>query len=486
MGASIKKITGFFYPILLLILLFLSLISISKNLFVPYLWFDEAGQFFISKGLNHYSNPLSVENGIIQVIENNKLYNLDPGGFGILLHFWSGLSNNHIWLRLLPFIFFIGIVTSFIYLSYKWLKNINVAMFMGFIPILIPWVMSMGFEIRAYSMESLGTIICIIGLIKMKNDLSYKNLFLWTCVFSFFMTSRYSEVIVVFVTSIYVLFLIFKTNSTPKQKFFSIITYSIPLLATIIYIYFFAILYQNPNIKTISYLPYLSNDIKILVQPFNLLFLGVLFLLIISYLLKNRYTVVKKYEILLSVTIITNILFIILSFLGKHPWTVYSTRCISPFLLVMLCLSAFAGEYLKFLFTKKTFLINYINVSFLIFVPITIYFLYLSKEPLYTRYYNQNNPYVDIKKIDLINYNHIYVDWWESTSIRYLFEYGELKTKAKNIYPEKFTLEKYGSEQPKMNNLLDYDLIITSNLFQLGFNDKWKLIEDATFLYIQK
>lgn len=122
----------------------------------------------------------------------------------------------------------------------------------------------------------------------------------------------------------------------------------------------------------------------------------------------------------------------------------------------------------------------------MIIVPITIYFLYLSKEPLYTRYYNQNNPYVDIKKIDLINYNHIYVDWWESTSIRYLFEYGELKTKAKNIYPEKFTLEKYGREQPKMNNLLDYDLIITSNLFQLGFNDKWKLIEDATFLYIQK
>lgn len=81
---------------------------------------------------------------------------------------------------------------------------------------------------------------------------------------------------------------------------------------------------------------------------------------------------------------------------------------------------------------------------------------------------------------------HIYLDWRESTSIRYLIEDVELKTKAKNIYPEKFTFEKYVSEQPKMNNLLNYDLIITSKLFQLGVNDKWKLIEDATFLYIQK
>lgn len=357
---------------------------------------------------------------------------------------------------------------------------------MGFIPILIPWVMSMGFEIRAYSMESLGTIICIVGLEKLKHKITYKYLFLWACVFSFFMTSRYSEVIVVFVTSVYVLFLILKSGSTLKQKFLSFIIYSIPLLATLFYIYFFAIIFQNKNIEPISYLPYLSNNLNILFQPFNLLFLGVLFLLIISYFFKERYDIIKKYEMLLFVTITANILFIILSFLGMHPWTVYSTRCISLFLLVALCLSVFTGEYLKYLFTKKTFLINYINSAFLVFVSIAIYILYLSKEPLYVRYYNHNNPYIDIVKTDLTNYNHIYVDWYEASCIRYLFEYGDLKAQAKNMYPEKFTFGKYGGEQPKMNNLLDYDLIITSDLHKVGFNDKWKLNDGASFLYIQK
>jgi hypothetical protein len=474
----------FFYSIVAL--LFLSLIAISQNLFTPYLWFDEAGQFFMSKGLNHYSDPLSVENGLSQVIENNGLYNLDPGGFSILLHYWAKLSNHHVWLRLLPFLFFLGIAISFIYLSYLWLKNKNIALFMGFIPILIPWVMSMGFEIRAYSMESLGTIICIVGLMKLKEKISYKNLFIWACVFSLFMTSRYSEVIVVFVTSLCVLFLILKSGSTQKQKFLSVIIYSTPLFATLSYIYFFAIIFQNKNIEAISYLPYLSNNLSILFQPFNLLFLGVLFLLIISYFFKERYAILKKYELLLFVTISANILFIILSFLGMHPWTAYSTRCISPFLLIVLCLSAFAGEYIKHIISKRNILINYINASFIVFVSVAIYILYLGTEPLYVRYYNDNNPYNDIVKINLMDYNHIYVDWCESSCFRYLFEYGDLKTQAKNIYPEKFTFGKYGGEQPKMNDLLDHDLIITTDLFKSGSNDKWMLIEDASYLYIQK
>ena len=75
---------------------FISLFAISKNLFTPYLWYDEAGQFFISKGLNHDSNPMENEKGITYVVQNNSFYNMDPGGFSILLHFWSKISNSHI------------------------------------------------------------------------------------------------------------------------------------------------------------------------------------------------------------------------------------------------------------------------------------------------------------------------------------------------------------------------------------------------------
>ena len=37
-----------------------------------------------------------------------------------------------------------------------------------------------------------------------------------------------------------------------------------------------------------------------------------------------------------------------------------------------------------------------------------------------------------------------------------------------------------------MNDLLGYDLIITSDLFKQGSNDRWTLKEGANYLYIQK
>lgn len=166
------------YLLVILGIYIITFLAISRNLFTPYLWFDEADQFWISKGLNPDSDPLTKENGIIEVIENNKYYNMDPGGYGVLLHIWSYASNHHVWLRLLSFSFFFGIVLSFIYLSYLWLKDIHVALLMGFMPILTTVVLYMAFEIRAYSMESLGTMISVVALEKLKNKMTYKRLFL--------------------------------------------------------------------------------------------------------------------------------------------------------------------------------------------------------------------------------------------------------------------------------------------------------------------
>lgn len=479
-----------FFLIIILGTYILTMFAISKNLDTPYLWYDEAGQFFISKGLNHYSNPLEQEKGLDYVVKNNSLYNLDPGGFSILLHFWSKISNSHIWLRALPFLFFIGIVISFIYLSYGWVKNINIALFMGFIPILIPMILNMGFEIRAYSMECLGTIICVIGLEKIKNNISFRHLFLWSCVFSMFMTSRYSEIIVVFIVSIYVLFTIYNSNISFKQKLFALIVYSFPLIVTLIYIYFAALVYQNKDIVEITYLPYISRDLNILIEPENFLFLCVIGLLIIIYYLKNRYSIIKKYELLLTFTIIVNISFILLSFWGKHPWDSYSNRCISLFVLVFLCSSAFLGELIKpFFITKVTFISYFI-------VLVSVFTIYHRKNKLYPRIL-YNNTYFNTEIVDMGNYNRIYVDNWESPCVRYLFEYGKLNTKKKGLYPDKFTFEKGGIHcrhkgksrkkiRAKMNNFLDYDLLITPKMFQNGNNDKWSLINNTTNFYIKK
>ena len=338
------------YFLIVIGLYVITLLYISDNLNIHNLWYDEAGQFFISKGLNHDSDPMENEKSLRYVIENNAHYNLDPGGFSILLHFWSKISNSHLWLRFLPFVFFIGVVLSFIYLSHLWFKNQDIAILMGFIPILYPLALKLGFEVRAFSMESMATVISVIGLEKLKGKISYKYLFLWSCVFSLFMTSRYSTIIVVFVVSLYVIFLIFKSKSSLKTKLVSIIVYSGPLIATLMFIYFFALRIQNNKIETLAYLPYISNNIGILFYPKNFIFLFSIGLLIILFLIKTRYSIIKKYEILIFITISANIIFIILSIFGKHPWNPYSSKCISLFLLVLLCISAFLGEIIKSLY----------------------------------------------------------------------------------------------------------------------------------------
>ena len=65
-----------FIPIVVLVYIGILLVS-ARYFNNPYLWFDEAGQFWISKGLNHDSAPLSECGNVIDVIENNQNYNYE-------------------------------------------------------------------------------------------------------------------------------------------------------------------------------------------------------------------------------------------------------------------------------------------------------------------------------------------------------------------------------------------------------------------------
>jgi len=483
------------FQIVIIGLYLVTFLVISINILQKNLWFDESVQFWISKGLNPDSNPLSPVGNVIDVIENNKHYNMDPGGFGILLHYWSMLSNNIIWLRLLPFIFFIGIVLSFIYLSYVWMKNLSIALLMGFIPILYPMILNMGFEVRAYSMETLGAVLCVIAIDQLTKRIDYKSLIFWACIFSLFITSRYSLIIVVFVASLFILYLIFKEKIPLKKRLLSAMIYSIPLILSLCYIYFFALVYQNVNIEPLSYLPYLSKNPFLLISPFNFLYISSIGICSILFFAKNKYQFLKKYEFLLFFTVAVNILFIVLSFMGKHPWSPTSNRCISMVVLMVICFSAFIGELLKPLFNTKD-VTKYYLLSFIL-----IFIIYERKGNLLSRYGNDMNTYFNFRKVDINQFDKIYVDRWESPYIKYLFEYGKLKDEIGKTYPNKFTfkkamrhgfydgkvtLEEYYLKQPKMNELTNYDLLITPELFSQGNNDKWILLDKTTNFWIKR
>ena len=489
-----EKNTNLAYLVIIFSIYLFVIYRILQNLRYQYLWFDEGVQFWISKGLSPLGGPLLPAGSIADVIEKNKYYNLDPGGFGIILHFWSMISDHVIWLRLLPCIFFSGVVLSFIYLSKLKLNNSKVALVMGFVPILAPTILDMGFEIRAYSMETLGAVLCIVAAEKIKNKISSKNLFIWSCIIAVFLTSRYSLIIVAFVTSLYIFYLISRSKNTLQKKFALSLFYSLPLAIALLYIYFFVLKFQNPNIEPLPYLQYLSKDPFILFRGHNVIYLSGLVICLFLLFVQQKFKNIGTYQPLLFITVFTNVLFIVLSLLGKHPWDPSSNRCISMEILMLVSLSAFLGEFINYQFIFKWVG----NLYLLSFAVSCIIFIF--KNNLNTRY--GHTIAIDFKKINIGDYKKIYVDVWETPYIRYLFEYGKLKSEIGKSYPGQFTLEinkqpfntsgkkkmtdDWKSSLPHMNNLTQYDLLITPLLNRQGDNDKWILMDNTSDFWLKR
>lgn len=146
-----NKIVTTFIFIIILIGFFLRLGRLDHDL-----WFDEAGQYWIAKGQNHFSLDIKTQ-GIYQILLNNRQSNLDPPLFGLLLHFWSSPNNSIIWLRLLPNLF--GIFTL-LYI-YKTLKLFQLNYLLTVFICLLAWV-SFSFidyaqELRSYSLGMFST-----------------------------------------------------------------------------------------------------------------------------------------------------------------------------------------------------------------------------------------------------------------------------------------------------------------------------------------
>ncbi len=122
--------------------------------------YDEAGQFWMAKGLHHFSEPNASDGTIANIVENNRHYNLDPGGFTLLLRFWSKISNDIHFLRVLPVLFYwlfvivMFLLGRFLFKSDLWGVFASLAVMPNLhIPyISFPFTVKSGY-LRAYSME---------------------------------------------------------------------------------------------------------------------------------------------------------------------------------------------------------------------------------------------------------------------------------------------------------------------------------------------
>jgi hypothetical protein len=177
-------------------LLFSSLIVLARNnLKYTGMWWDEAAQFWISQGLSNYAQPFESPRSVGDVIRANRLENLDPGGYALLLHFWTKCNRGLEWLRSLPFAFLALGMVGLGLLGWRLSRSIGFALAACAVPLLYPAAVYFGFEIRAYSMEMAGVAVGALVLVHGLERPSFRRLSLLGLVCAVFLTSRYSYIV---------------------------------------------------------------------------------------------------------------------------------------------------------------------------------------------------------------------------------------------------------------------------------------------------
>lgn len=387
----------------------------------PYLGFDESGQFFISKGLNHYSSPYAPTLGVTDVIDANAHYNLDPGGFSLLLYVWSMFSDASIWLRLLPFLFFVG----YVILVERIVKRITQDGVFSLLAcgIVVTLHTTMPTNIRPYSMEMFFTLlVCYWTLFA---ELK-KKLWLYGAIgvcSAIAISSRYSILPTVALLIATLLFRMYKERLLSWPRITLLLLFVVVVGVCIL---MFSLQYQmGKNTINVNY-----DELYISTNPTRLLtWWWIPIGLSIIYLWKN-YGKEKRNDSLYLLTwclMILNIFFIITSIAQAHPWG--SKKCGSLNALMPILLFLMLWYFLN----KWKYLKNLMTFTFAV---CAIIFMVSVKLP---KHWNQEEyKFSDFFAFEPVE-GKVYVGQFSESRVRYLFEYGCLQSQQKGYgYPSRF------------------------------------------------
>ncbi len=468
------------------------ILLLSKNLNSPNLWFDESGQFWMSKGLNHFSAPFQQSGNIQDAMHQNNVYNLDPGGFTILLHYWSEFYTGHIWLRLLPFIFFILTILSFALTAYLWSKDLLLSLILGLLPAMSPMLVQYGFEVRAYSMEYLSTALTVLFITDIKTkDISYRKILIYGCIFAFLITSRYSAAIPVAVFCVIFFIHSLGKNFNIRQTITMNLCLSLPIAVSAIAIYLLALRYQNPEITPPDYI----KDITLkygyeFIKTKRFIFYNFNFFLFIALLIYSEMSKMNfsyKFRPLLFIILINNLLLIILSILGKHAWDITSRWCISLNLLSMITLAASVCLVFHILDEKLN---NYRQNIRAIFIFFSCAGFIAGQTILNLGYKESDHTYDLLRSINLTRNTNVFISRNTSSSLRYLYEYGALKNlPVSKLYPKIFKMSNLNMLET-LNNVdpSKYSFVLLSQNLKISYSNSinWQQIDTEGNLWKKK
>jgi hypothetical protein len=253
--------------------------------------------------------------------------------------------------------------------------------------------------------------------------------------------------------------------------------------------------HQNEELGQLSYLQYISNNFSLLMHPSFILYVLILAGFVFLILTSKRTLKTTNYNGVLYLCVATNVLYIILSIAGLHPWRIGSKGNISVNFLLIFSLFILFFHVLKRLPKRLRYAKLLIALCFPVFI-IAGYNRFLfpkHSESPYPRQDMHSNTTYRFDKLDTTKHRRIFVESWESPYIRYEFEYGHLRHLS-SIYPSRFTFgtgvphylfpAKKGEVRklippPSMDELQQYDLIISSELYDWSHHhhQHWQLIK---------
>ena len=401
--------------------------------------YDEAGQFWMAKGLHHFSEPYAKDGTISDIIENNRHYNLDPGGFTLILRFWLKFSDNIYYLRLLPIIFYFLFIFGMFKIGKLLFNNDLLGLIFASLAVIpnlpipyfsIPFTIKSGY-LRAYSMEMCGVAFSVYYLLKHRDYLAKKHLLALSLLLCFFCTGRYGFVMTAFAISLRVLYLLYTQKRSFKDFLKNAAIYSLPLLATVAVIFFVEARYQNPDANVPEY------DTSLFQTP-KLLFgwMAVSYYIVLVYTL--FYRIYKKSQVneLLILSCIVGAVFMLLSLADKYPWAPTKTApvmILSMFSLLYIVLS------LIFHRSDKR-MVAILFATFLLFVNTAAW-------PTSIKSFETYRKSQKIKEISNLcnNGQTVFVSSGMNPICRHLFEYGALKDIG---YPENFSFSPNEKHNP--------------------------------------
>lgn len=170
-------------------------------------YFYRDGLFFSSFNLDEVILTLSSQNVMVQdyslfqpleqsdhffdIWDANRTYgSIDPGFFTLILHYWSLISSKTLWLRLLPFGFFLGSLFLLIKLATPEKGKLYYGLFPLFLVFGDQLLMDHAYTVRPYAMEMMGTFFLFAFLFHFNGEWRRENI-LMMVILSFFLGSRY-------------------------------------------------------------------------------------------------------------------------------------------------------------------------------------------------------------------------------------------------------------------------------------------------------